>query len=305
LAIVTDANAMNSATVRSLFSRAYIAIVIPHYDDVARLRRCLEALVAQKHDEVEIVVADNGSPVDLGPLQEEFPMVRFIFETVRGAAAARNAGVAATNATWIAFLDSDCVPAPNWIARLMQVATDAPERITGGQIEVFDETPAPRSGAEAFETVFAFDQESYIRNKGFSVTANLVTSRSTFAAVGPFATGLSEDFDWCQRARAAGFRLDYDPMLLVRHPTRSDWPALRRKWRRLTEEEYGLVCRQRNGACPWLAKAFAMPLSAVIHLPYVLTHRSLAPAERLRGAATLLRLRVLRMLWMLKIMYSR
>jgi GT2 family glycosyltransferase len=281
-----------------------VAIVIPHYDDVMRLRRCLEALAGQDLGGVEVVVADNASPVDLGPLREEFAAIRFITEEAPGAAAARNSGVAATHAPWIAFLDSDCVPAPDWIEKLRHLAAGAVEIVTGGSVEMFDETPAPRSGAEAFETVFAFDQEGYIRDKGFSVTANLVTSRATFEAVGPFTTGVSEDLDWCRRACAAGFRLQYDPELRVLHPTRSDWPALRRKWRRLTEEEYGIVSGREGGALPWLAKALAMPPSALVHLPRVLMHPALAPAERMRGAATLLRLRVARMIWMLELMRS-
>ena len=148
-----------------------LAIVIPHYDDVARLTRCLCALTAQDVSGAEIIVADNATPGGLGAVQAAFEGVRFITEPERGAAAARNGGVAASSAPWIAFLDADCVPAPDWMARLAQIMAGPQDSVTGGRIDVFDETPAPRSGAEAFETVFAFDQETYIERKGFSVTA--------------------------------------------------------------------------------------------------------------------------------------
>lgn len=176
------------------------AVVIPHYNDLDRLLRCLSALMDQDLAETEVIVADNTSSVDLTPVRTRFADVRLVTQSEKGAAASRNKGVAETEADWIFFLDADCVPEPGWLDAARRIAAGDPGTITGGRIEVFDETPGPRSGAEAFETVFAFDQESYIRDKGFSVTANLVTARATFEQVGPMVVGLSEDVDWCRRA---------------------------------------------------------------------------------------------------------
>lgn len=277
-----------------------LAIVIPHFDDLARLRRCLTALAAQDCSGVDVIVADNATPGGLGSLPSDFPWLRFVTEHRKGAAAARNAGAAATTAPWIAFLDADCVPARNWLAKARGIADGKEDVVTGGRIRVFDETPPPRSGAEAFETVFAFNQDGYITRKGFSVTANLVTARSTFTAVGPFVVGVSEDLDWCHRATAAGYQLVYDPALCVSHPTRSDWPALRRKWRRTTAEGFGLVRHSLSGRAGWAMKALAMPLSVFLHLPRIFAHSELSWNEKLRAAGTLVRLRLARMVWMIE-----
>jgi len=56
--------------------------------------------------------------------------------------------------------------------------------------------------------------------------------------------------EWCGRATAAGFSLLHDDRLRVAHPTRSDWPALARKWRRLTEESWALEGRGVGGGGP-------------------------------------------------------
>lgn len=276
-----------------------VAVVIPHYDDLARLSRCLTALTTQDFTGVEIVVADNATPGGLRDLPVEFPQVRFVVEPEKGAATARNAAVAATTAPWIAFLDADCVPGADWLARVRDIADGAQDVVIGGRIVVFDETPPPRSGAEAFEAVFAFDQERYIMSKGFSVTANLLTARSTFTSVGPFVPGVSEDLEWCYRATAAGYRLRYDPSLCVAHPSRSDWPELRRKWRRLTEESYALQSDGARSRLFWAFKALAMPPSAIWHLPRFWRHPDLSTGERLSGSAILVRLRIARMVWML------
>ena len=100
--------------------------------------------------------------------------------------------------------------------------------LIGGRVEVFDETPPPRSGAEAFEAVFAFDFRHYIEVQGFSGTGNLITRRDVFADVGPFRGGMSEDRDWSFRATAKGYRLIYEDGLRVGHPSRQDWPGAAR-----------------------------------------------------------------------------
>jgi len=276
---------------------ADIAVIIPHYNDHQRLARCLEALSAHPLSGADVIVVDNGSDPPVDDIVARHSGMRLVSEPRKGAAAARNRGVAETTAPRLAFLDADCVPVADWLE--VARAQAEPGTVTGGFVGVFDETDPPRSGAEAFETVFAFHQETYITRKGFSVTANLVTTRAVFDATGPFVVGVSEDVDWCRRAVAAGARLRYSAELRVVHPTRSDWPALRRKWLRMTEEAFELHLQTR-GRASWLLRAAAMPFSALVHLPRIFVHGDLDGAgERMRAAATLVRLRFRRGVWML------
>lgn len=274
------------------------AIIIPHYNDVTRLITCLDALDPVP-DTVELVVVDNGSTDDLSPVRRAYPQLRIITETQKGAAMARNAGVAETTAPRLLFLDCDCVPSSDWIDTALGIADQAD--IIGGLVDVFDETLPPRTGAQAFETIFAFDNADYIAQKGFSVTANILTRRDVFMATGPFRTGVSEDLDWCHRARAEGFELIYAPNLKVSHPSRTDWAALARKWKRLTQEAFGI-----NGASPtarlkWAMRAMLMPISILAHLPKVLRSKRISGLrDRFVAAGTLIRLRMQRMVWMLR-----
>ncbi|MGS4946658.1 glycosyltransferase family 2 protein [Meridianimarinicoccus sp. RP-17] len=282
--------------------RPRIAVIIPHHDDTVRLERCLAALVPQlaaRPGTAETVVVDNGSPADPAPLVARIGggALRCVTETRRGAAAARNRGVAETTAPVLAFLDCDCVPAADWLDRCLDAAGRGD--LVGGRVDTFDETPPPRSGAEAFETVFAFRQDRYIADKGFSVTANLVTHRAVFDAVGGMVPGLSEDMDWCRRATAQGFRLVYADDLRVAHPTRRDWPALRRKWRRTTDEMFQLNGTGARARLRWGLRALAVAVSGLAHLPQVWRAPALRGPERRRAAAMLLRLRAQRGAWML------
>ena len=274
------------------------AVIIPHYNDVTRLQRCLAALMPTVPPEVEVLVVDNGSSDPLDGVRRSYPDLRIVTEPRKGAAMARNRGVQETTAPQLFFLDCDCVPTPDWLATARRVAGQAD--IVGGTVTLFDETPPPRNGAQAFETVFAFDNRGYIATKGFSVTANLLTRRDIFAAVGDFVPGLSEDLDWCHRARAKGYGLIHVDDLRVAHPTRSDWAALCHKWHRLTAEGFGVNGTGGGARLRWAMRALAMPLSILAHAPRVLTHPHLHGAGDRRAAlGTLARLRLRRMAWML------
>lgn len=195
------------------------------------------------------------------------------------------------------FIDADCVAAPGWLPRGRAIADET--AVIGGRVDLFHETPPPKSGAEAFETVFAFHMRDYLESRAFLGSGNLVTSRKVFDAVGGFRPAVSEDKDWSQRAAKAGFRLQFDDDFAASHPSRRDWPSLRTKWRRLASEGFLTEGQGVGGRFRWAAKAMLMPVSALVHAPRVLRHPDLTPSEKVRALVTLGRVRIMRMIWML------
>ena len=275
------------------------AIIIPHYNDPTRLKRCLDELARNDLRGVETVVVDNNSTVPLEDVIAAYPWVRFIVETEKGAAPARNRGIAETSAPLLLFIDADCVPATDWVVTARRIADQAD--LTGGRVGVFDETEPPRSGAEAFEAVFAFDFKTYIEKKGFSGAGNLVTRRDIFDHIGGFKNGVSEDAEWTMRAVANGYTLRYEDDLVVSHPTRQDWAALSTKWRRMTNEAYQLNGTKGRARLKWALRAFLMPVSIVAHVPKILANRTLnGPKDHVLAITTLIRIRLARMVWMLQ-----
>lgn len=275
-----------------------LAVIIPHLNDHARLRRCLQSLAGQICSDVEVIVVDNGSTRDLAAVAQEFPWARLVLQPLPGAGAARNAGVRASTAPGLAFLDCDCVAGAGWVTTAVELSRQA--AVYGGLVRLFDEPGTEltlrRSGAQLFERVFAFHNDVYVTAKGFSVTANLVTSRVVYEVVGPFRTGLSEDVDWCKRAQRVGFSLQYTADLQVGHPTRNDWAALRRKWMRLVPEQFVEQGRRRPR---WAWRAALTALSPLKDTMRVLRTKRLAgPMERAKCLLTLYRLRLMRACWM-------
>ena len=145
----------------------------------------------------------------------------------------------------------------------------------GGHVKVLVADQKQPSPTECFERVFAFDFKTYITRKGFTGAGNLFCPRSVFEQVGGFRTGVSEDVDWSHRARAAGFRLGYEPAALVGHPARRTWSELTGKWRRVNREMYRLSVSKRGGNLLWFLRTCLLPFSALAHTPRVLFSREL------------------------------
>jgi glycosyltransferase involved in cell wall biosynthesis len=282
-----------------------ISVVVPHLNDLDNLVRCIAALEAQSlpRGDIELIVADNGSACGLAEVAARVPTARVVHAVERGAGPARNCGVAACDGDLLAFTDSDCLPDPNWLAA--GIAGLGTSDVVGGQMQVSVRSAARMSGAEAFETVFAFDNETYVHAHGFSVTANLITTRAVFQRTGPFATGISEDLAWCRAAVRCGHRIAYCPGAIVTHPARATYKDLAGKWQRLTVEAHGLWRAEGRGRLVWTLRAMAVLCSPVPHALRVMGSTRLPNwATRLRALMVLLRIRSARCLWMLRLAYA-
>lgn len=271
-----------------------VSVIVPHYEDLASLGRCLDALAAQDFADFEIVVGDNASPSGLAAVEAVVAgRARVVVEPEKGAGAARNAAVAASAGAVLAFTDADCTPVPGWLAA--GVAALAGADLVGGAMAVSVGDEAAITPVEAFERLFAFDNRAYVEAKGFSVTANLFTRRDVFDAVGGFRPAVSEDADWCLRARDAGYRIAYAPAALVAHPARRTWGELARKWDRLVRESHALHRARGGGTAAWLGRTWLLPASIPAHLPRILTSpRLVRPRDRLAAAGVMARLRLWR-----------
>ena len=269
-----------------------ISVIVPHYAQKPLLRLCLAALEAQTmpRADYEVIVVDNGTPGGVDDVAADFPGVRFALAEEKGAAPARNAGLALARGAIIAFTDADCIAEPGWL-RAGAAALNCAD-LAGGAVIVTADDERRLSPVEAFERVFAFRQKRYVEQKKFSVTANLFARREAADAIGPFTNRLSEDVDWCRRGVALGFRLAFNDTSIVRHPARRDWEALVRKWDRLVVERWNGV--RMAGKAPrlrWLMLAFATALSPAPHAIEILFTRKLQ-TFRDRIAATMVLARI-------------
>jgi glycosyltransferase involved in cell wall biosynthesis len=86
---------------------ATVGIVVTTYNHAHYLAQALESVCAQTRPVDAIVVVDDGSSDDPAAVAARFPNIRLLAQENRGLAAARNAGLAAIDTTYVVFLDAD------------------------------------------------------------------------------------------------------------------------------------------------------------------------------------------------------
>jgi glycosyltransferase involved in cell wall biosynthesis len=112
-----------------------LSIIVVSYNAAATIERCLSALVAQRADSDEIIVVDSGEDETARIVAEKFPDVKLIrCEGRRYPGAARNIGIENARGELIGFVDSDCVAAPDWIARVLSAHRE-PDPVIGGVVD--------------------------------------------------------------------------------------------------------------------------------------------------------------------------
>ena len=104
-----------------------VSVIIPVFNLEKYLRDAIESVRAQTFHDLEMILVDDGSTDGSREVIERYSdpdrgRVRALFRKHAGAAAARNAGIAAAAGEWLAFLDGDDLWLPGKLARQMEAA---------------------------------------------------------------------------------------------------------------------------------------------------------------------------------------
>ena len=226
--------------VRSEQQQPFVSVIIPVYNDPDRLTRCLAPLDSQTYpaDRYEVIVVDNGSREDVAPIVARFARATLTREVKPGSYAARNKGIAVARGEVLAFTDSDCVPAPDWVEQGVRALQADPEiGLVGGHIALFYQDPDRPTAVELYDSiVFGLPQKRYVEEGRYAATANAFTWRRVFDRVGLFDDTLrsSGDNEWGKRVYAAGMKQVFAESVRVEHPARSSLRDMCRKVMRVT-----------------------------------------------------------------------
>jgi len=209
-------------------------IIVPTYERVAVLLETLDRLAALEHPRGrwEAVVVDDGSrPETLQRISDwcetvDTP-VRVLRQTHRGPASARNLGARDAAGAVLIFLDNDCLVAPDFVVRHLEVLRGNPRCWVVGRLvhpSGLRDTPFGRYRDDCWEAFHRSHAEGLVSETAGMTAANLALPAADFARLGGFDESFSiascEDWDLAWRARAAGIRVLYDPCNVALH---NDW----------------------------------------------------------------------------------
>lgn len=257
-----------------------LSVVIPVYNPGALLGEQLASL-AQQRIEVgwEVILADNGCTDGSLAVVSELPLsfpVRVIDASARrGPSFARNAGVAASRGSWIAFCDSDDVVDRGWLSRLW-AARGLSEIICGAWdvLTLNDPRDLKARGGVDYGTTLPDGPCGFLP---YAPSCNVLMTRALFDKLGGWDESLPycEDVDLSWRAQLGGASLGFAADAVVRYRFRSSLPAMIRQIRHYKAAEALLFRRYRSrGACrQTLGEAAGRYWWLVSRAPYLVLDR--------------------------------
>lgn len=105
-----------------------VSVIVVTWNHVSYLPACLEALAAQTHPHIEIILVDNASQDGCADwVRAHFPQVRLLEQNRNlGFAAGFNRGAQVASGDWLLSVNPDLIPEPDFVSQLVQVVRDDP-----------------------------------------------------------------------------------------------------------------------------------------------------------------------------------
>jgi len=212
-----------------------ISVIIVCWNNAEHLPSCLDGLLLQTFIDFEVILIDNGSR-DGGTegMEQKYSELDLHMERLAlnlGFAAANNIGAHLAHGKWLALLNADAFPEPDWLEKLIQAAEDNPEFTFFASRQLQANMPELLDGAGDAYHISGLGWRRYYNhvseNHGLqaeevfsSCGAAAFYSREDFLQAGGFDEdyfSYFEDVDLGFRLRLSGKKCLYVPHAVVHH----------------------------------------------------------------------------------------
>lgn len=235
----------------------HVSVVIATRDRAESLKRCLESLMAQTYDNMDIVVVDNAPSSSetetlIAEAYEKTGKVTYVREDIPGLGRAHNSGFAAASGEVIAFTDDDVLVDSAWVASIAAnfASSDRIGCVTGlilpAELQTRAQLWTERHGGfgKGLHRKVYDAGQSPAENPLFPYTAgafgsgaNMAFRRETLVKMGGFDNALGagtlakggDDLAAFVAAIQAGYQLVYEPGAMVWHFHRRQEGGMRRQ----------------------------------------------------------------------------
>jgi len=216
-----------------------VSVIIPAYNTAPFIAETLDSVFGQTFRDFEVIVINDGSPdtADLeAALQPYMSRIRYIKQENRGLPGARNAGIRLARGELLAFVDSDDIWMPDYLAAQVQFLDSHPRVYasisdallfgSGGDVvwKMLKQGTGP---------VLGFEQ--MLKRQGGQLPSATVARRQRVLEIGMFdeQTRIGEDVEFCVRLCFPEGAIGYLGRVLVKYRQRpgslTEDPR-RRKW---------------------------------------------------------------------------
>lgn len=240
-----------------------VSVIIPAYNRADLLRRSIDSVLAQTYRNFEVIIVDDASSDNTAEVVEGFQdsRVRYLcHESNKGAPTARNTGINAARAEFIAFQDSDDVWKPDKLTKQMARFDANPSlavvycgllRHDNGRTTYIPDRRIKTRKGDIFRALL---------HGNFVSTQTLVVRRSALAQIGGFVKDLPRYQDWelaIRLSRVYPFDL-VDEALVHIYSTlgniTSDGPAGLRAIEMILADHYDVISEDRKALAGFFFK---------------------------------------------------
>ncbi|HWI22228.1 MAG TPA: glycosyltransferase [Baekduia sp.] len=202
------------------------SVVVCTRNGAATLDECLAGVGRLTYPDYEVIVVDDGS-TDASPEIAAHHGATVISTKANGLSAARNAGLSAASGEFVAFIDDDAAPDPDWLTFLSIAFEDSGHAAVGGPNLPFAEDGAvaacvANSPGGPQHVLLTDELAEHIPG------CNMAFRRVALRAVGGFDEQFvraGDDVDICWRLQGRGMTIGFHPAAVVWHHRR---PSVRR-----------------------------------------------------------------------------
>lgn len=191
-------------------SQPLVSVILPVYNGERYLADTLDSIFAQDYHPFEVIVVDDGSGDGSAKIAKAYHKARYIYQDNQGVPVARNAGVAAAQGEFIAFIDQDDTWLPHKLsAQVAYMLNHANVGYVTSKQQYFLEPGVKRP--------FWLKPELLEAPQTGMTPSTLLVRLSVMRQVGPFNPQFptSSDADWFFRAKDMAIPTAALPEVLV------------------------------------------------------------------------------------------
>lgn len=210
----------------------FISVIVCTYNRADILKMCLQSLFTQTALPkcFEVIVVDNSSTDNTKGVIENFQRtegnLRYVLETKQGLSHARNCGYKNALGQWVAYMDDDGLPAPDYIKKSLDIINDFDFDCFGGRYTAWYRNPKPKWLSDDFGSSIILKEKTSILENDYNSGGIIFFKKQVLEDVGGFSSRLGmsgkkiaygEETEVQKKMRDKGFKIGYSPDVVMEH----------------------------------------------------------------------------------------
>ncbi len=182
-----------------------VSVIIPAYNAARYLAQAVDSVLAQTHQELDLIVIDDGSTDETQQVLSRYASsLRYFYQPNQGVAVARNRGIAECHGDYVAFLDAD----DTWRPQKLQRQLDALLHGRGPEVcycarELVDEQLQTLTVTQTARRASALEDLLLMGGNFVGGPSAVMVRRDLLQRVGGFDRDMSQCADWDMWIRLA------------------------------------------------------------------------------------------------------